>query len=222
MWCKAVVAGLVLTVGLTACSRNDLATAAPDVGRGADTPQKAVEELVGLINTADFAVASPLVVPGQPALASLVEGATFAQVAHAIEEGDAAVASNFWAGFAQGAGNFLTGSLTTDAGPVITEAELEFHTVDVTLEDGSRRQLLARDVNGYRIDLFASFGGGLADKMIPPVERLISSQTDDASIVLPALKTIVPSLLVAANQPEATPQSVQDLLRLIELITRVS
>lgn len=222
MWRKAIVAALVLTVGLTACARNDLATAASDVGRGADTPLKAVEELVGLLNTADFAVASALVVPGQPALASLVEGATFAQVADAIEGGDAAVASNFWAGFAQGAGSFLTGSLTTDAGPVITEAELEFHTVDITLEDGSRRQLLARDVNGYRIDLFASFGGGLADKMIPPVERLISSQTDDASIVLPALKTIVPSLLVAANQPETTPQSVQDLLRLIELITRVS
>jgi hypothetical protein len=58
--------------------------------------------------------------------------------------------------------------------------------------------------------------------MIPPVERLIISQTDDASIILPALKKIVPSLLVAAGQPDMTPRAVQDILRLIELITRVS
>jgi hypothetical protein len=132
------------------------------------------------------------------------------------------LASNFWAVFAQGAGGFLSGSVTTSNGPVVNENGLEFHTVEVILDDGTRRQLFTRDVDGFRVDLFASFGAGLADKMIPPVQRVINSQTDDAAIIVAELKTIVPSLVVAANQPDMTPRSIQDLLRLVELITRVS
>jgi len=222
MWRKTLSAGLVLVIGLSACARDDPATAVPEIGEGAETPQEAVENLVVLLNDPDFTAAGRLMVPGHAALASLVEGATFAQVADAIEDGDVAVASNFWAGFAQGAGSFLTGSVTTSNGPVVNESGLDFHTVEVTLDDGSRRQILTRDAKGFRIDLFASFAAGLADKMIPPVERLITSQTDDASIILPALKEIVPSLLVAASQPDMTPRSIQEILRLLELITRVS
>ena len=222
MWSKTLSAGIVLLVGLIACTASDPVATQPEAGRGAETPEDAVADLVEFLNTPDFTAASGLVVPGQAAVASLVEGATFAEVADAVEGGDAAVASNFWAGFAQGAGGFLGGLVTTGNGPIIKEGGLEFHTVEVTLDDGSNRQMLTRDVDGFRVDLFASFGGGLADKMIPPVERLINSQTDDAAIIVPVLKTIVPSLLVAANQPNMTPRAVQDILRLVELITRVS
>jgi len=222
MWRKTLSFGLVLVLGLSACSQNDPATAAPDSGQGAESPQGAVNDLVVLLNTPDFAAAGYLVVPGHAALASLVEGAAFSQVAEALELGDVAVASNFWAGFAQGAGGFLSGSVTASNGPVVEESGFEFHTVEVTLDDGNTRQVFTRDVEGFRVDLFASFGAGLADKMIPPVERVINAQTDDAAIIVSELKTIVPSLLVAVNQPDMTPRSIQDILRLIELITRVS
>jgi hypothetical protein len=81
--------------------------------------------------------------------------------------------------------------------------------------------MMVRDVDGYRIDLFASFGPGLADKMLPPVERLLSTQTDDARVIISELKTIVPSLIVAGNQPGLSPVVTQQLVQLIELITRV-
>lgn len=222
MWLKTVSGGLVLLLGLAACTGSAPVAAEAERGGGAETPQDAVADLVKHLTAPDFAAASDLVVPTQAAVASLVEGATFSQVADAVESGDAAVASNFWAGFAQGAGGFLAGSVTTSNGPVVSESGLKFHTVEVTLDDGNSRQMLTRDVDGFRVDLFASFGGGLADKMIPPVERLINSQTDDAAVIIPALQAIVPSLLVAANQPNMTPKSVQDILRLVELITRVS
>ena len=219
---KTLSVGLVLIAALGACAQGDPGVSTPSNGRGAETALQAAEDVVVLLNTPDFAAASELVVPGHAALASLVEGATFAQVADALEGGDAGVAANFWAGFAQGAGSFLTAPSTLEAGRIVSEGNLEFHVVEVTLDDGSGRQLTARDEDGFRIDLFASFGGGLADKMIPPVERLINSQTEDAAIIMPALQTIVPSLLFVANQPEMSAQSVQDILRLVELITRVS
>ena len=222
MWRRTLSAILVMMVALIACARDGDQTATQQRGPGADTPQEAVRELIDHLKEPDFTAASNLLVPGQAALASLVEGATFAQVADAISEGDADVASNFWAGFAQGAGGFLTGTITIGDGPVVTEGETEFQTVDVLLTDGGERRMVTRDVDGFRVDLFASFGGGLADKMIPPVERLLSSQTDDAKTILPALKNVVPSLLVAVNQPDLTPQAIQDILRLVELITRIS
>ena len=164
MWCKTLSAGLVLVIGLAACARDDPApaTALAEIGEGAKTPQEAVADLVDFLNTPDFTSAGQLVVPGQAALASLVEGATFVQVADALKGGDAAVASNFWAGFAQGAGSFLSGSVTTSDGPVASEGGLDFHTVEVTLDDGSSRQMLTRDVDGFRVDLFASFAAAVA------------------------------------------------------------
>ncbi len=79
-----------------------------------------------------------------------------------------------------------------------------------------------RDVDGYRIDLFASFGAGLADKMISPVERLLGTQTSDARLILTELQGIVPSLLAAAQLPDTPGDVSQQLLALVEVITRVS
>ena len=222
MWRTRLSATLLLIVVFAACARSNPSTAPPEIGRGSDTSRGAVDDLISLLNTPDFTTASELVVPGQAALAALAEGATFAQVADAIEQGDAAVASNFWAGFAQGAGSFLAGSVTTSDGPVVNEGDIDFHTVEIRLDDGSARQVSTREVDGFRIDLFASFGSGLAERMIPPVERLLISQTDDTAIVVSALKTVVPSLLVAANQDGLKARAVQDILRLVELITRVN
>lgn len=194
----------------------------PDRGSGAGTSTLAVFELIEHLNAPDFAAASDLVVPGQAALATLAEGATFSEVADAIEDGDAQVASNFWAGFAQGAGAFLVEGVDVQDGETVVEGDLEFHLVSVDLGDEGKRTIMTRDVDGHRIDLFASFGGGLAERMIAPVERLLSANTEAAATILPELKTIVPSLLVAANQPDVSPSSVQDLLRLVELITRIN
>ena len=81
--------------------------------------------------------------------------------------------------------------------------------------------MLARESDGYRIDLFASFAPGLAQRMVGPVERLLVAQTADSRLVLTELQGIVPSLLVAAERPGQPPDVVQSVLRLIELITRV-
>lgn len=217
-----VVVGLALVV-VAGCGGGE---ADPEVtippGRGADSALGAVEGLVSAIDDGDFTGASHLAVPGHAALASLAEGATFDVVAEALREGDEEVAANFWAGFAQGAGSFLTGPVEATVEGTMTQDPLTFDQVAVTPESGGTRSVLVRDVDGYRIDLFASFGAGLADKMISPVERLLSTQTSDARLILTELQGIVPSLLAAAQLPDTPGDVSQQLLALVEVITRVS
>lgn len=190
-------------------------------GRGADSAVGAVQELVEAINTPDFAYASRLAVPGHAALAALAEGATFGEVAQALDEGDEEIAANFWTGFAQETGNFLTGDVSISEDGVDSEGEVEFTRVTVTPTGGSPRTIVVRDVDGYRVDLFASFGAGLADKMTGPVERLLSANTADSNLILSELRGIVPSLTLAMSLANVAPESAQQLIALIEVITRV-
>lgn len=212
---------LVMLVVVPAC-RNSGADSAPGtLGPGADTSQAAVEELVDLLRTGDFEAASGLALPGHAALATLAEGATFSQVAEALRSGDVAVASNFWGGFAQGAGSYLTGDVGVEPGGTVDQDGVRFEVVRVLTDGGGQRDLVTRDQDGYRIDLFASFAAGLAPRMVGPVERLLSAQTADARLVLSELRAVVPSLLIAAQRPGQPPDVVQSVLRLVELITRV-
>lgn len=221
MWLR-VSALLVLTSLAVACSEGSAdPTGTIGAGEGADTVQGAVEGLVDSINEPDFSAAGRLAVPNQAALASLAEGATFGTVAQALRDGDEEIAANFWSGFAQGAGSFLTGPIELSDVETVTESGVEFHRVDVTPSDGEDRSVLVREAGGYRIDLFASFGAGLADKMTPQVERLLTTQTADARLILARLQEVVPSLLMAAQLPGNTGDMAQQLLSLVELITRV-
>jgi hypothetical protein len=189
---------------------------------GAASPVAAVEELVEAINAGDFAGASRFAVPGQAGLAALAEGATFGEVASALRDGDEEIASHFWAGFAQGAGGFLSGNVAAAEEGTLEEGDVVLHQVLVSTANEGERQLLTRDIAGHRVDLFASFGAGLADKMIPAVERLLETQTDDARLILVRLQEVVPSLLVAARLPGVTGGVSQQILALVELITRVA
>jgi hypothetical protein len=58
--------------------------------------------------------------------------------------------------------------------------------------------------------------------MISPVELLLASSSPDARSILVALQDVVPSLLVAASDQTLSPEAVQRILQLIEVITRVS
>jgi hypothetical protein len=190
-------------------------------GPGAASAVEAVEELHDLLVDGDFAAASSLAMPGHAALASLAEGASSAEVADALENGDEAIAANFWSGFAQGFGEVLSGEIVVDDAGTAANSGVDFFLVSVTPDSGNSRGLVTQDIDGYRIDLFASFGAGLADRLISPVEMLVDSPTGDNAQILAALQDVVPSLLLAASDESLSPEAVQNVLRLVELITRV-
>ena len=209
----------IILVTLVGCSP-EAVTSMGTIGPGAVSPEAAVRELQSALAEGDFESASSLAVPGQAALASLAEGAPFVQVADALEDADAQVASNFWSGFAQGAGDVFAEIVSVELLGTHNESGIEFYLVAVN-SPGSERRLVTRDVDGHRIDLFASFGVSVAQRMLSPVELLLNSANQDATRVLIELQSVVPSLLVAANEDGLPPESVQSILQLVELITRI-
>lgn len=220
MW-RRVSPLMAAVVFIAGCSGDGSSGTTIPPGAGADTAVGAVEQLVAAINEPDFAAASSAAIPGHAALASLAEGASFSEVAESLRSGDQEIAANFWAGFAQGAGSFLTGDVATGDDGTLSQSDIEFHKIAVRLPDDETRLLIVRDSGGFRVDLFASFAPGLADKMVGPAERLLTTQTEEARIVLAELREIVPSLHVAASLPGTTPEASQQILALIEVITRV-
>ncbi len=209
----------LLLVVLAACSGETTDTTSPS--EGAASPTEAVSELRDLLAEGDFDSAGQLSVPDQAALASLAEGATTGDVAAALREGDAEISANFWSGFAQGAGEALAGEVDIEDRGSTSEQGVEFHLVGIAPTGGGEQIIVTRDLDGERIDLFASFGAGLAAEMRSPVETLLGSSNADAQTVLIALQDVVPSLLVAARDESLSPEASQDVLQLVELITRV-
>ncbi len=210
-----------MAVMLASCRQVDPGETSDTLGPGGESPESAVDALIESLGAADFDSTVSLAVANQAALATLAEGATFGQVADAIRSNDQAIVANFWAGFAQGAGSFLTESVELEPGEVVERDGIEYEIVRIIPESGGEREVMARDNEGYRIDLFASFAPGLAPRMVGPVERLLAAQTADARLVLSELREVVPSLLVAAERPDQPAEVVQSVLRLVELITRV-
>lgn len=210
-----------LLIGMlsAACDGGNAST--PTATGGGDTPEATIVVLITHLDNAEFEQAGSLSVPGQAALASLAEGATFSDVADALREGDAHVAANFWTGFAQGAGGYLAGASVTGADDPVSADGVELLPVTVRPTEGPARRIFVRGAEDSRIDLFASFGAGLADRMPAAVERLITTNTDDARLILQELEGVVPSLLVAAEEGDQPTEATQQILRLVELITRV-
>jgi hypothetical protein len=215
---RGLLLGLVAT--LAACSPGGGNGADVTIGPGAPDPVTAVEELRSLLAAGDFGGASSLAVPGQAVLASLAEGATPSTVAAALDGSDGQVAANFWSGFAQGVGGALSQEATLEDLGTTSEEGIEFFVVGVTPEGGAQRVMVTRDVDGQRIDLFATFGAGLAEGMIPSVDLLLTSSNDDSGQILAALQDVVPSLLVAARDETLSPDASQRILQLVEMITR--
>ncbi len=219
---RGATACVAVALAVAACSSpTDNPELQSEIGPGADTPLQAVENVVDAIDQGDFPAAGIYAVTDQAALAALAEGASFPDVAEALRDNDPEIAANFWSGFAQGAGSFLTGDVSFSDGDESTSEGVQFEAVRLIPADGSERIVWTRDVDGYRVDLFASFGAGLGDKMIGPVERLLAAQTDDTKLVLARLRNVVPSLYVAADTPGVSAETRQQILALVELITRV-
>ena len=212
---------LLVALSLAACTE-DTGTSTTTIPPGdPNAPVAVIEQLRSMLAAGDFEGASELTVPNQAALASLAEGATSGEVADALENGDAEIAANFWGGFAQGVGEVFTGAVTVEDQGSTTERGVEFFLVGVTPDSGTERLIITRDVDGQRVDLFASFGAGMAERMISPVEILLGASNQDARAILAALQDVVPSLLVAATDESLSPEVVQSVLQLVELITRV-
>jgi hypothetical protein len=212
---------LILTaVILFGCSGPEEPGAQP--ADGAETAEQAVEDLFTLLAAGEFASAASLAVPEQSALAALAEGASVEDVVSGLRDGDEGIAANFWSGFAQSIDGFLAQGVEVVSSEPVTTQGVDFTIVEIVTGGGDVHHVATRDVEGHRVDLFATFGPALAGRLYPQIELLFDAPSDDASLILSRMREQVPSLYRAVETPDLAPNVVQDLLQLIELITRIS
>lgn len=220
MWFRRLSALVLAALFLFGCSGTEEPGA--QSGKGAESAEQAVEELFALLAAGEFASAASLAVPEQSALAALAEGASVADVVSGLRDGDAGIAANFWSGFAQSIDGFLDQGVEVVGSEPVTTQGVDFTIVEIVIGAGDRHHVATRDVEGHRVDLFATFGPALAGRLYPQIELLFDSPSEDATFILNRMREQVPSLYRAVETPDLAPNVVQDLLQLIELITRIN
>lgn len=205
---------------LVSCSDGEQATTTtgppPDLA-----PAEVVTEVIEAVIEGRFEDTPGMTHTDQAALLTLAEGADANDVVDALDEDGEEVAANFWSGFAQTLDtSFRPDQIEMETAEVMTESGLEFVMVTVAPPDADPREFLLRRNGAWRIDLMATFGPVLAERLIPPVEGLLSSANSNAARVLSELSDTAPSLRIAAANPSINPSSHQSLLGLIERVTR--
>ncbi|CAN5885118.1 hypothetical protein BH23ACT5_BH23ACT5_13320 [soil metagenome] len=185
-------------------------------------PAQVVTSLFAAIDAGRFDDAANLTDLDHAALLSLVEGANVTEVAEALTDEAVSVASNFWSGFAQTLdASFSPGNVTVSEGEVIAQGEARFVTVTVQPADGEARSIVVRrNGDAWVVDLFATFGSALSERLLAPVESILTSANADAALVRTRLSESADSLLMAASDPSLPTAAHQSLLALIERVTR--
>lgn len=211
---------MVVVVLLAACS-SDPATDTSTGPTGDLDPEGVVRSLLADVQAGRFDHAASLTDTEQAVLLTLAEGADATDVSESLADGGAAVAANFWSGFAQTLDPADDPSQwSVEVGEEISDDGKTFVAVRIaTGEDDSRTFFLRRN-GSWQVDMMATFGPILAERLTPPVESLLSSANANASSVLALLVDAVPSLRVAEANTELPPATHQAVLGLIERITR--
>lgn len=206
---------------LVACGRGDLTettTATADV-----TPPDQVAMLVmeGVRVGDPISAADWTVLEQMPWLA-MAEGASIQQAAAVLDEGTRQVAINYWKGFSEGSG--LPG---LEIGGV-DEADVgsyRFATVTFGPGIGSRNELrlVLRLEDQWRVDLIASFGAALAQRLRDALDIIAANRGPDAERLAELISNQRDSVLIASesdnlNQPSR--QALEDLAGAIELLRR--
>ena len=211
---------LLVAVLVAACSSGPATDTS--VGPVGDLgPEGVVRSLLADVQAGRYDHAASLTDAEQAVLLTLAEGADATDVTESLTDGGTAVAANFWSGFAQ----TLDPAEDTSGWPVEVGEEIEeggdtFVAVRILPGEDDTRTLFLRRNGTWQVDMMASFGPILAERLTPPVESLLSSANANAASVLALLVDSVPSLQVAEANTELPPATHQAVLGLIERITR--
>ena len=186
-------------------------------------PVEVVAALLSAIDEGRFEDTPALTDVQQASLVSLAEGADATEIVEALEDDPEAVAANFWSGFAQTFDpEFDFQALALEAGDKIELGGRVWVPVTLVGGDEPEKVFYLRDADGWRIDLMATFGHVLAERLVPRVEALLLSANTNAATLIAMLRDSAPSLQVAAQNPNLDLATHQALLALLERVTRAT
>ena len=177
-------------------------------------PDEVADEVATALDGGD-----PMVVAGltdlrpMPWLA-LVEGATVEEAAGIdVGKNGLAVAANFWTGFLESAG--LAGDQVAGI-EAFTEGTTDFARLE--LRSGS---IILKQSDAWRIDVIASFGAPLAERLLSAVEVVVANRSPEADVLREMLRAERDAVAVAMADPSITTSAraaVEDVLAAIDSI----
>ena len=212
-----VLVGLIIACG---------GAAEPTTTTAADAavapPEEVFAELVEALRNDDLEPVAALTDPSQIPLLALAEGLDARSVAELTSADEAAVAMNFWQGFAEQ----LRASIGVDLADLRIESieragvdDTEFAAVELIYgRDASMRRMVLRNTDdGWVVDLIASFPSPLLGQ-IPNAAQLIRSSNIPA--LTDSLRGYEPSVRFLLEDSDLDPVLIQAGTAALEAIVR--
>jgi hypothetical protein len=173
-------------------------------------PDHVASQVLTKVESGDYEDAALLTSLDQMPWVALMEGATATEAATLLDQAGSEVAANFWEGF----GEAGTGPFQVDQVTLRTLDGVDFALVDVTGSSAASRLVLV-DQDGWKVDVIASFGAGLADRLLEAVQVAESATGPGANRLRQALGAQMPSIRVAMTEPGLPPEVADSLGRLL-------
>jgi hypothetical protein len=183
----------------------------------AASPETVASRVLDGVSGGRYEEAAALTLLDQMPWVALMEGASAAEAAGLFDQSGAGVAANFWEGFgAAGLGPF-----EVEEARLQTLEGVDFALVPVRGSSAASRLVLVDD-GGWKVDVVASFGAGLADRLLEAVEMAETASGPGAGRLRQALGEQMPSVRIAMTEPGLPPEVADSLGRLLtrlELLT---
>lgn len=200
---------------LAACDRGgatETTAARPDV-----TPPDQVAMLVmEAALSGDTASAADWTVQEQMPWLAMAEGASIQQAADVLDAGARQVAINYWQGFSEGFG------LPDLQVGLADEADVGGHRfASVNVGPGRGLRLVLRLEDQWRVDVIASFGSALAERLHDALDIVAANRGPDAERLTELISNQRDSVSIAsdsANLNDLSREALEELADAIELL----
>lgn len=184
---------------------------APMVEPGVADPAMAVTELLDSLASGDFERASQLTVDDQM-LSIAVTGNVPTEALHGVlATGGSDIGQNYWQSFTANLEGFLgvgPDQVSTGAVSEIDVDGVSFASVQLLVPgDSARRRLVVQRTDGWKVDVVASFGPALAQRLGRAAEAFRADPS--AAEILASLVRQRPSLQVSLDAPGLEAETAQ-------------
>jgi hypothetical protein len=209
--------GLCLMVLATAVSCDSAGVASStSLATEMTPPAEVAATVLTAVLEGDSDVAADWTLLDQMPWVAMAEGASIQQAVALLEEGARLVAINYWQGFSEG-----TGLPDLEVGAV-QESEVGTHSfASVIVGSGGRLRIVLRMEDRWLVDVVASFGSTLAERLRDAIDIIAANRGPDADRLKELISQQRDSISVAlesSNLNESARQSLEELGAAIDVL----
>jgi hypothetical protein len=195
-----------LLVGCSPAGKPPTTTTAAD----SQTAEMVAITVLDALAAADPGVAASHTLTDQMAWLAMAEGASIEEAAALLDSGADQVAVNYWTGFME------AGSLPAVVVDAVDETEVGSHSF--ALVRAGELRLVLREGLSWKVDVVASFGAALAERLVEAAGLVASNRGDEADRLRLLLLDQRDSVEVASTDPSLTGPAQQGLAALAEAL----